>query len=140
MGGQLCSVCVFETAEQLQMALIVWNRAILRVCVARFPKILIKKGNIFLNRNGEILVLFHIFFHPFSAHILRLVQNDVYPFLEYAFLAAIPSIEFLIEMNHRIPALCIGPRLSVINQLEYSILDENNSNLFRRNTLTFQGF
>jgi hypothetical protein len=127
---------MLEAAKELKIMLGIFYWAVLlRICEAGLPKILIKEGNILFNGYWEISILLHIFLHSFPTHILCLVQNDMNPLLKYAFLAPIASIEFLVEMNHRIIAFGVSSCLSVIDQLEYSILYENDSNLFRRYSL-----
>ena len=84
---------MFETAKKLKIMLGIFDRAhLLRICVAGFPKILIKKGNILFNGYWEIFILLHISLHSLPAHILSLVQNYVYPFFKYTFFAPITTI------------------------------------------------
>ena len=128
---------MFEAAEELQMMASVLGSPFF-VSHAGLPQVLIQKGNVLLNRNGEVPILARHSVHPLSTKVLSLVQNDIYAFFKVASLLVLKPIQGLVKVDHRVLPFSICPFQPILYQFKDAVLHEHHAYFLSRNALLLQ--
>ena len=89
MRWQFGSIGMLETTDNFEFMRVVWFGT---------PQILIDKGQIFLNRWREVIVILDEVAHSFSLEILYLIQDDIDSLVKIAFLFALSSVQLSVEL------------------------------------------